>query len=143
MQRSKSYALMFLIGAFIAGIAVGVTADRFLSRDGHDHRTPRSGLDRMSKELGLSATQRAQVDSIMTRRRNQMHELFKPLRPQIDSIQKIGKAISDSTHEQLKQVLTPEQGKKLDEMRERGKKEAAELRARRDSAGKDRPSPTP
>ena len=57
-------------------------------------------------------------------------------------MQKIAKVISDSTHEQLKRVLTPEQGKKLDEMRERGKKEAAELRARRDSAGKDRPSPT-
>lgn len=143
MQRSKSYALLFLIGAFIAGIAVGVTADRFLSRDGHDHRAPRSALDRMSKELGLNATQRAQFDSIMTRRRTQMRELFKPLRPQIDSIQKIGKAISDSTHEQLKRVLTPEQGKKLDEMRERGRREAAELRARRDSSGKDRPTPIP
>ena len=142
MQRSKSYAVLFLIGALVAGIAVGVTADRYLMRDGHDHRTPGSGLDRMSRELNLTAVQRAQVDSIMTRRRTQMRELFKPLRPQIDSIQKIGKVISDSTHEQLKRVLTPEQGKKLDEMRERGRKEAAEMRARRDS-GKVRPSPTP
>ena len=138
MQRSKSYALLFLIGAFIAGIAVGVTADRAFSRDDHDRRTPHSSLDRMSKELGLNTTQRAQFDSIMTRRRVQMRELFKPLRPQIDSIQKIGKVLSDSTHEQLKRVLTPEQGKKLDEMRERSRKEAAEMRARRDS-GKVRP----
>ena len=142
MQRSKSYALVFLVGAFIAGIAVGVTADRVFSRDDHDRHGPGSGLDRMSKELDLNATQRTQVDSIMTRRRTQMRELFKPLRPQIDSIQKIGKAISDSTHEQLKRVLTPEQGKKLDELRERGRKEAAEMRARRDS-GKVRPSPIP
>jgi len=138
MQRSKSYALLFLIGAFLAGIAIGVTADRAFSRDGHDHRTSQSGLDRMSKELDLNATQRAQVDSIMTRRRVQMRELFKPLRPQIDSIQKIGRVISDSTHEQLKRVLTPDQGKKLDEMRDRSRKEAAEMRARRDS-GKIRP----
>ena len=142
MQRSKSYAFLFLIGAFIAGIAIGVTADRFMTRDAHEHRGRRSGLDRMAKELDLSATQRAQVDSIMTRRRNQMRELYKPLRPQLDSIQKIGKALSDSTHEQLKHVLTPEQGKKLDEMRERGRKEAAEMRARRDS-GKVIPSPIP
>jgi Spy/CpxP family protein refolding chaperone len=141
MQRSKGYAVLFLIGALIAGIAIGITVDRYLMRDGHDHR-PRSSLDRMSKELDLTATQRAQVDSIMTRRRNQMRELFKPVRPQIDSIQKIGRVISDSTHEQLKRVLTPEQGKKLDEMRERGRKEAAEMRARRDS-GKVRPSPAP
>jgi Spy/CpxP family protein refolding chaperone len=142
MQRSKSYALVFLLGALIAGIAIGVTADRYMTRDEHDHHGQGSGLDRMSKELDLTATQRAQVDSIMTRRRNQMREIFKPLRPQIDSIQKIGKTISDSTHEQLKRVLTPEQGKKLDEMRERGRKEAADMRARRDS-GKVRPSPTP
>jgi len=142
MQRSKSFALMFLLGAFIAGIAVGVTADRVFSRDAHDRRTSQSGLDHMSKELGLNPTQRTQVDSIMTRRRLQMRELFKPLRPQIDSIQKIGKVLSDSTHEQLKRVLTPEQGKKLDEMRDRARKEAAEMRARRDS-GKVRPSPTP
>ena len=142
MQRSKSYALLFLIGALIAGIAIGITVDRYLMRDGHDHRGRRSGLDRMSKELSLTAAQRAQVDSIMTRRRTQMREIFKPLRPQIDSIQKIGKVISDSTHEQLKRVLTAEQGKKLDEMRERARKEAAEMHARRDS-GKVRPSPTP
>ncbi len=138
MQRSKSYALIFLVAAFIAGIAVGVTTDRAFSRDGHDRRTPQSSLDRMSKELDLTAAQRAQFDSIMTRRRVQMRELFKPVRPQIDSIQKIGKVISDSTHEQLKRVLTPEQGKKLDEMRDRSRKEAAEMRARRDS-GKVRP----
>lgn len=142
MQRSKSYALLFLIGALIAGIAIGVTADRYMMRDAHDHHGSRSGLDRMSKELDLTAAQRVQVDSIMTRRKARMRELFKPLRPQMDSIQKIGKALSDSTHEQLKRVLTPEQGKKLDEMRERGRKEAAEMRARRDS-GKVRPSPTP
>lgn len=137
MQRSKSYALIFLFAAFIAGIAVGVTADRAFSRNGHD-RHDQSSLDRMSKELDLNATQRAQFDSIMTRRRVQMRELFKPLRPQIDSIQKIGKVISDSTHEQLKRVLTPEQGRKLDEMRERSRKRAAEMRARRDSGKSDR-----
>ncbi len=142
MQQSKSYALMFLIGAFIGGIAVGITADRALSADKHDRRGARSGLDRMSKELDLSATQRAQVDSIMTRRRAQMKEVFKPLHPQIDSLQKLAKVVSDSTHEQLKRVLTPEQGKKLDEMRDRMQKASAEMKARRDG-DKDRPSPIP
>ena len=142
MERSKSYALIFLIGAFVAGIAIGVTGDRVLSRDGRGRHTPHSALDRMSKELDLNATQRAQFDSIMTRRRTQMHELFKPLRPQIDSIQKLGRVISDSTHEELKRVLTPEQGKKLDAMRDRLQKEAVDMRARRDP-GKVRPTPPP
>jgi LTXXQ motif. len=132
MQRSKSYAVIFLIVAFIAGIAVGFTADRAMSHDG-DHRAPRSGLDRMAKELDLTAAQRTQFDSIMTQRRRQMREIFKPLHPQIDSLQKIAQVVSDSTHEQLKRVLTPEQGKKLDAMRDRARKEAADARARRDA----------
>ncbi len=133
MQRSKSYALIFLIVAFIAGIAIGITLDRAFSHDGRGHGTPRSGLDRMAKELDLTASQRTQFDSIMAGRRRQMREVFRPLHPQIDSLQKLAKVISDSTQEQLKRVLTPEQGKKLDEMRDRARKEAADARAWRDS----------
>ena len=130
MQRSKSYALLFLLAAFIAGGALGFTADRYLSR-GHG-RSDRPSRDRMAKELDLTPAQRVQFDSLMNARRTQMREVFKPIRPQMDSLQKIAKAIGDSTHEQLKRILTPEQGRKLDEMREHGRKRAAE-RARRDS----------
>jgi Spy/CpxP family protein refolding chaperone len=56
----------------------------------------------------------------------------------MDSLQKIAKELGDSTHEQLKRVLTPEQAKKLDEMRERGRRRAAESRANSDS-GKEKP----
>ena len=86
----------------------------------------------MAKELNLTPTQRAQFDSIMNLRRTQMRELFRPIRPQMDSLQNVAKAIGDSTHEQLKRILTPEQARKLDEMRERMRKRAAE-RARGDS----------
>ena len=142
MQRSKSYAVIFLIVAFIAGIAVGFTAEHAMSRGDRDRRTPRSGLDRMAKELDLTTAQRTQFDSIMTQRRRQMREIFKPLHPQIDSLQKIAKVVSDSTHEQLKRVLTPEQAKKLDDMRDRARKEAADARARRDAdMNKTKPQP--
>lgn len=131
MQRSKSYALLFLLAAFVAGGAVGFTADRYLS---HGHRrSERPSRDRMARELNLTQAQRAQFDSILNGRRTQMRELFKPIRPQMDSLQKIAKTIGDSTHEQLKRVLTPEQGRKLDEMRERGRKRAAEGKSRGDS----------
>lgn len=141
MQRSKSVALLFLLAAFVAGIALGYTGDRILSRDGH-RRGERPSRDRMARELGLTPAQRVQFDSIMTSRRTQMREVFKPLRPQMDSLQKIARAISDSTHEQLKRVLTPEQGRKLDAMRERGRKRAAEARARGER-DRDRPAPAP
>lgn len=128
MQRSKSYALMFLLGAFIAGGALGFTADRVMTRD-KPARNGRPSLDRMARELELTPVQRAQFDSIMAGRRAQMRALWAPLRPQMDSIQQIARAVGDSTHEQLKRVLKPEQAAKLDAMRERGRKRA-EARAR-------------
>lgn len=135
MQRSKSNALLFLLVAFLVGGAVGYTLDNVFHHGGRDQRPSR---DRMARELKLTPAQRAQFDSIMNNRRASMRELFKPIRPQLDSLQKIARAMGDSTHEQLKKVLTPEQGKKLDEMRERGRRRAAE----RDSSGsKDRPGP--
>lgn len=140
MQRSKSVALLFLLAAFVAGIALGFTGDRLLNRDRH-RGGQRPSRDRMAKELDLTPAQRVQFDSIMTSRRTQMREVFKPLRPQMDSLQKIAKAIGDSTHEQLKRVLTPAQAKKLDNMRERGRKRA-DARAR-SSHDKDRPTPVP
>lgn len=137
MQRSKSFALLVLLAAFVAGVALGFTGDRFLGRD-HGRRGDRPSRDRIAKDLNLTPAQRVQFDSIMTSRRLQMRELFKPIRPQMDSLQKIAKVIGDSTHEQLKRVLNPEQAKKLDEMRERGRKRAADSRPGRDSS-KDRP----
>jgi Spy/CpxP family protein refolding chaperone len=132
MQRSKSYALLFLLTAFVGGIAVGYTGDRILSHRTHG-RNDRPSRDRMAKELNLTPAQRTQFDSIMNSRRTQMRDLFSPIRPQMDSLQNVAKALGDSTHEQLKRILNPEQAKKLDEMRDRMRKRAAE-RARADSA---------
>ena len=137
MQRSKSYALMFLLGAFIAGGALGFTADRVMTREKHsDGRgNGRSSLERIARELDLTAAQRANFDSITSRSRAQMRELWRPIRPQMDSIREIAKALSDSTHEELKRMLTPAQATKLDEMRERGRRRAE---ARRGSRDRDR-----
>lgn len=142
MQRSKGFALLVLLAAFVAGVALGFTGDRLLDRGKGDRRGARPSRDQVAKQLNLTPAQRAQFDSIMTSRRTQMRELFKPIRPQMDSLQKIAKVIGDSTHEQLKRVLNPDQAKKLDEMRERGRKRDAESRSRRDSS-KGRPQPTP
>jgi Spy/CpxP family protein refolding chaperone len=135
MQRSKSYALMFLLGAFVAGGALGFTADRVMTRE-KPGRGGRPSFERMAKELELTPSQRVQFDSITRARRTQMRALWQPLRPQMDSIEKIAKVVGDSTHEQLKRILTPEQGKKLDAMRERGRRRA-EARARSDSETKE------
>ena len=131
MQRSKSYALLFLLAAFVAGIAVGFTGDRWITHRGHN-RGSRPSRESIAKELDLTAAQRAQFDSIMDTRRVQMRELFKPIRPQMDSLQKMAKVMSDSTHEQLKRILNPAQATKLDAMRDKARKREADARARRD-----------
>jgi len=134
MQRSKSYALLFLLAAFLAGGALGFTVDRWMS---HLHgRGERPSRERMARELNLTPAQRTQFDSIMNTGRTQMRELFKPIRPTLDSLQKVARQMGDSTHEQLKKILTPQQAKKLDEMRERARRRAAEREAERDRTGK-------
>jgi Spy/CpxP family protein refolding chaperone len=130
MDRTKWYALAFLIGAFIAGAAVGVAGDRTI-----EHRYPREGprrpMDRMSRELNLTASQRAAFDSILDRRETQIQALYAPIRPQLDSLNAIGRGIKDSTHEQLRRVLNDEQRAKFDKMRAEFKKRGDDARHRR------------
>lgn len=131
MQRSKSFAVVLLLGVFLAGAALGYTFDHVMR--GRDHPRGdrgRPSIDRMARELGLTSAQRAGFDSIMESRRKQMGELYKPIQPQLDSLMKVGKTIGDSTHEQLKRLLNPEQQAKLDMMRER-------MRRRGDHRGPD------
>lgn len=143
MQRSKTYALLFLLVAFIAGGVLGFTLGRVMDGDKPGHRGGgRQSMSRMAKELDLTPAQRVQFDSIMSNRRRQMHEHFKPFQPQMDSMAKMGKALSDSTHEQFKRILTPRQQVKLDAMRAKGQKEAAENRARW-NAGRERTKQKP
>ena len=138
MQRSKWFALIFLVGAFIAGAAIGYTADRAIRHDRPGRHGPRSPLDRMAHDLDLSAAQRASFDSILESRRKQMRQLFAPIRPQMDSLMAIGKVMGDTTHEQLRRVLTPEQRVKFDKMHAEAMKRGAEERGRWNS---DRPPP--
>ncbi len=139
MERSKSFALIFLLGVFIAGGALGITADRVLTRDKHPRGRP--SFDRMARELELTPAQRTQFDSIASEGRTRMRELWRPLRPQMDSVQKIGRTLGDSTHEQLKRILTPDQARKLDEMRERGRKRAEARRRSDSSRNQQKPNP--
>lgn len=129
MQRSKWYALVFLLGAFIAGAAIGYAAERAMGHGRQSRHGSHSPLDRMSRDLDLTPQQRAAFDTILENREKQMRQLFAPIQPQMDSLIKIGKVIGDSTHQQLKRVLTPEQQVKFDRIR-------AESRRRGDSARK-------
>jgi len=104
MQRSKNLAMMFLLGAVLVGGALGFTADRVWMRDAACNN-PRALLyDR----LELNPAQRAAWDSILDDRHRQFETLFKPIRPQMDSIRTRSRA-------QLRALLTtPEQRARYD-----------------------------
>ncbi|MDP9204386.1 MAG: hypothetical protein M3P12_02880 [Gemmatimonadota bacterium] len=142
MERSKGYALMFLLGAFVTGGALGFTADRVIGA-GHNRamRGPRAYRQKMAEELKLTREQQASIDSLMEQKHRQIVALYKPVRPQLDSIAVDARVVSDSTHAQIKRLLNPDQQAKLDRMRAAARKELADRRGG-DTAGRP-PGPPP
>ena len=135
MERSKGYALMFLLGAFVTGGALGLTADRVIG-GGHNRemRGPRAYRQKMAEELKLTPQQQTSMDSLMEQKRSQIVALYKPVRPQLDSIAIAARVVSDSTHAQIKRLLNPDQQAKLDRMRAAGRRDLGERRGK-DSSG--------
>lgn len=141
MERSKGYAMVFLLGAFVAGGALGLTADRVIdAKHGHGMRGPRAYRQRMAEELKLTPRQQTSVDSLIEQKHRQIVALYKPVKPQLDSIAVLARVVSDSTHAQIKRLLNPDQQVKLDRMRAAARRELAERRGP-DSTG--RPPVTP
>ena len=132
MQQTKLVAALVIIGAFVAGGAIGVAGDRALRPDNYNGPvSSRTFWDRTATEWGLTTAQRTVVDSLMDAQRKKMSALYKPLRPTMDSVDALAHIISDSTQDQLRRVLNPEQQKKLDALRAEMRKHDAERRARR------------
>jgi len=86
MQRSKNLAMMFLLGAVLVGGALGFTADRVWMRDYTICSDPKASRALLYDRLELNAAQRSAWDSILDDRHRQFDSLFKPIRPQMDSI---------------------------------------------------------
>jgi hypothetical protein len=91
MQRSKNLAMMFLLGAVLVGGALGFTADRVWMRDAACS-DPRASRALLYDRLELNAAQRAAWDSILDDRHRQFDSLFKPIKPQMDSIRSRSRA---------------------------------------------------
>jgi hypothetical protein len=136
MDRSKGYAVMFLLGAFVAGGALGFTADRVIDvKHGREARGPRAYRQRMAEELKLTPAQQASVDSLIEQKHRQIVTLYKPVKPQLDSIALQARTVSDSTHAQIKRLLNPDQQVKFDAMRAAAQRELADRRGP-DSTGR-------
>jgi Spy/CpxP family protein refolding chaperone len=112
---------VFVIVVFALGAAAGVVADRYgvfgrrpfrpgMMRGGPPN--PSQIADRMSRELGLSDAQRAQLEEIFRRNGDRLEQFrhetgsrFETLRKQLDA--------------EIIAILTPEQRAKFEEQRQR------------------------
>lgn len=130
MQNSKGYAVLFLLGAFLAGAALGFTADRMVRASERGSRGEADFRTRMARKLNLTPVQKAAIDSLMLVRHRQIVALFKPVQPQLDSISAEARAVSDSTHQQIKRLLNPNQQAEFDRMRDAARKDMEHGRKR-------------
>ena len=105
MQRSKQQALMFLLGAVLVGGVLGFSAERVMSRATKDHSW--AARQTMYDDLGLTASQRAAMDSVLDEKNRRVDSLLKPVRPQIDSVRANARA-------QVYRIFTPDQRAKFD-----------------------------
>ncbi|WP_298432489.1 hypothetical protein [Geobacter sp.] len=82
---------------------------------------PQQRLQRMTTRLGLSEEQKAKILPILEDEAKQLQELRDDTT--LTRIQKRDKMreIRDRCHDRIKEVLTPEQQKKADEMREKAR----------------------
>lgn len=121
MAGSKRIALAFLVGAFTVGALVGYASANVLEvREAHaDDRV--SYRDRLAKELGLSAEQRIQLDSVLDKRHRDMTATWEPVRPKLDSIR-------ERARDEIRDMLSADQRAAfeqylLDQRRDDDKKE--------------------
>jgi len=106
MQRSKQQALMFLLGVFLVGGALGMSTDRYFA---HDRFASSYGPRRYFYDaLGLTDQQRSTLDSLAFQQDCAIRAALVPQKNTLDSIKTRFRA-------QMHQVFTPDQLKKLDE----------------------------
>jgi len=107
LNRSTTWAVLFLVATFAAGLAVGAGGRalwvRYASAAAPE---PARGLDRMMDELNdelhLDPAQRDSVRAILQRHRTRMTAVWETVRPRFDSM----RAQMDSD---VARQLTPEQ----------------------------------
>ena len=116
--QPKSLAMMFLLGAFLTGGAVGFAADRAVTRSRPERQYDEKSMrDEFAKELSLTDDQRRMIDSIFDWRRARSRELMQQYRPSMDSVR-------DSARVLMRSALDPAQQLKLTELIARNERSA-------------------
>lgn len=129
-EQSKSLALMFLLGAFLTGGALGFVADRAVSRNRtYSRQYDQSSIrEIVARELALDAPQRRHVDSVFDWRRQEYRKIMSRVTPSVDSL-------LDVANEKIVAVLSTEQKRRFYVLRD-------SMRALDSAKSRPRPQPT-
>jgi Spy/CpxP family protein refolding chaperone len=119
MTRTKGLALAFYLGAVVAGVAIGITADRWLRPSPVTRMSGPQMREWFARELKLTDNQRTTVDSILDARSRAESLLVAPIRPQLDSIRTDARG-------RISALLTPEQVRVYEQMQRDQKARAQE-----------------
>lgn len=89
--------MMFILGAFLTGGAVGFAADRVVSPPRPDVFNEATLIDELARELKLAPAQRVVVDSVWDWRRSQSREIMKTVRPTLDAVRDSARVLMMNT----------------------------------------------
>jgi len=133
--KSRAWALALLVAVFLVGGAAGAAVDRWLVGDRavessqrdrpSDRGRRRSYIDWLAGELGLSEEQKAEVQVILERHRQQVEDLWRQMRPRYEELQERARA-------EIRGLLTEEQVAAYEALLERQRQ-----RERRDDDRRD------
>jgi gas vesicle protein len=107
LQRARALSAALLVAVFVAGALVGAAADRALAPQAH-RRGPHHRLEaEIFENLKLDARQKAEVETILARRRTEAAAVWSEVKPRLNQV-------VAGTRDDLSRVLTPEQLREYD-----------------------------
>jgi len=105
---------VFLLGGIIGGLSAGIylrqRVEQFVRKAPKDHKD--LFMERLSRELDLKESQKAEMEKIVTDSMIEVRELIQRSRIEFDQI-------TERRNAQFKAILTPEQYRKLEKMEQR------------------------
>lgn len=110
-----------VIGSLLFGLAVALMARQSLAQE--HHATVEHRLEEMSKQLNLTDDQKAKLKPILQDETQQMQAAHNDTSLSQDQKRAKAKEIREAHTSQINEVLTPDQQKKWEEMRKKGKEE--------------------
>ena len=136
MHSSKHTAVMFLLGALLAGGAAGFSVERFVLKPGRvEPQSTEEVRNALAETLDLSADQRARYDAILAARDARIDTLMAPINAQMDAVRPRYRAIRDSARGEIRALLSAAQQRQFDayvsEMRAKEAKRDSTSAARR------------